>query len=491
LKIAIIGAGIAGLATAVRLAAQGHEVEVFESNSYAGGKLSAFEQDGYRFDAGPSLFTMPAYVEELFELVGEPMQGKFAYTAAPVACRYFWNDKTELTAWADSARFAAEAESKLGVPASRILDYLALSRKKYRLAGHLFLEKSLHKLSTWLNKSVLKSLMFLSGFDLFTSMHRVNERWFKHPKLVQLFDRYATYNGSNPYKAPGMLTIIPHFEHNVGVFYPEGGMHSITEAVYGLAKKQGVHFHFEHKVEEIITERGQVIGIKANGKLYDFDAAVSNMDVYFTYKRLLPQEPPPERILNQPKSTSALIFYWGVQKSFPNLDLHNIFFSDRYAEEFAALERGEMINDPTIYVNISSKYTSTDAPSGCENWFVMLNAPCHHGQNWDALIERVRKEVITKLNAQLGVDMNNLIVNESVLSPLEIEAKTSSHLGALYGYSSNTQMAAFLRHANFSRSVRGLYFCGGSVHPGGGIPLCLLSAKITAELIGKANTSIA
>ncbi len=487
MKIAIVGAGIAGLGSAVRLAARGHEVEVFEANTYPGGKLSAFDQDGYRFDAGPSLFTMPMYVKELFDVAGEDMHGKFAYVPVDVACNYFWNDKTQLTAYGDASLFAAEAEQKLGVPAARILEYLALSEKKYRLAGHLFLEKSLHKLSTWLNRSVLKALLFLPGFDLLSSMHKVNVRWFKHPKLVQLFDRYATYNGSNPYKAPGMLTIIPHFEHNVGVFYPEGGMHRITQAVFELAQRLGVQFHFGQRVDEILTERGAVVGLKTQERSHRFDAVVSNMDVYYTYKRLLPKLPHPERILSQPKSTSALIFYWGVKRQFPQLGLHNIFFSDQYEAEFAALERGEMISDPTVYINITSKYTPSDAPAGCENWFVMLNAPCHIGQNWDSLIERVRGEVIAKLNTLLGVDLKTFIVNESVLTPLQIEAKTSSHLGALYGYSSNTQMAAFLRHANVSKTVKGLYFCGGSVHPGGGIPLCLLSAKITSELIGNAK----
>ncbi|MCS7037526.1 MAG: 1-hydroxycarotenoid 3,4-desaturase CrtD [Saprospiraceae bacterium] len=489
MKIGIIGAGISGLAAAVRLASQGHEVEVFEANSYPGGKLSAFEQDGYRFDAGPSLFTMPAYVEDLFRTARTPIEGRFKYIQVPITCNYFWNDGTQLTAWADTRRFAAEAERILGVPARRVLDYLALSAKKYRLAGHIFLEKSLHRWDTWLSANVLKALTFLPGFDLFTSMHQVNERWFGHPKLVQLFDRYATYNGSNPYKAPGMLTIIPHFEHNLGVYYPEGGMHSITQAVFGLAQQLGVRFHFGQRVEAITTDRSRVTGLRTAEGVHRFQAVVSNMDVYYTYKRLMPEEKAPERILRQPKSTSALIFYWGVRQAFPQLDLHNIFFSERYQEEFEALERGEIIDDPTVYINITSKYTPTDAPPGCENWFVMINAPSHRGQDWAALIERVRNEVIAKLDRLLGVNLRALIDTEAILSPPEIEAKTSSHLGALYGYSSNTQMAAFLRHANFSRRIRGLYFCGGSVHPGGGIPLCLLSAKITSELIGLSSQS--
>ncbi|MCS6929373.1 MAG: phytoene desaturase family protein [Saprospiraceae bacterium] len=487
MKIGIIGAGIAGLATAVRLAAKGHQVEVFEANSYPGGKLSAFEQKGYRFDAGPSVFTMPSYVEELFSIAGVPMEGQFAYERVPITCKYFWNDGTRLTAWSNREQFAKEVEHVLGVSAHRVSDYLALSEKKYRLAGRIFLEKSLHRWNTWLNFDVLKALPHLATFDLTTSMHQVNVEWFEHPKLVQLFDRFATYNGSNPYKAPGMLTIIPHFEHNLGVYYPRGGMHSITQAIFTLAQQLGVRFHFGQRVEEIVVENGCASGLRTARATHPFDATVSNMDVYYTYKRLMPREKAPERILNQPKSTSALIFYWGIRQRFPQLHLHNIFFSDRYQEEFEALERGEMIDDPTVYINITSKYTPTDAPDGCENWFVMVNAPFHCGQDWHNLIAQVRRNIIAKLDGLLQVNLETLIETEAVLSPPEIEAKTSSHLGALYGYSSNTPLAAFLRHPNFSPRIHKLYFCGGSVHPGGGIPLCLLSAKITSELIGKSS----
>jgi phytoene dehydrogenase-like protein len=208
------------------------------------------------------------------------------------------------------------------------------------------------------------------------------------------------------------------------------------------------------------------------------------MDVYYTYHRLLPDLPRPERILRQPKSTSALIFYWGVRRTFSDLDLHNIFFSEDYRREFEALAAGTVADDATIYVNITAKYTPTDAPPGCENWFVMVNVPPDTGQNWEALIDRIRQQVIDRLSRHYETDFGALIACESVLDPRSIELKTSSHQGALYGYSSNNQMAAFLRHPNFSRQLRGLYFCGGSVHPGGGIPLCLLSAKITAEEIG-------
>jgi phytoene desaturase len=483
MKIGVVGAGIAGIAAAIRLAAKGHEVTVFEANAEPGGKLTAFDLDGYRFDAGPSLFTMPQYVDALFELAGEKPTDHFRYQAMETACRYFWRDGTRLSAWADKRRFAAEAEQRLGVPATALLAFLQNSADKYALAGQIFLEKSLHRASTWLNFRALSAMMRLPFYDIFSSMHRVHERHFAHPKMVQLFDRFATYNGSDPYKAPGMLTIIPHFEHNVGVFYPEGGMHRITTSLYELSLRLGVQYRFGTPVERILTEGQTATGLLAGGVPHAFDRVLSNMDIFYTYKKLLPEARHPERILNQPKSSSALIFYWGIRKAFPALDLHNIFFSDDYRAEFQALKQGEIIDDPTVYVNITSKYTPSDAPEGCENWFVMINAPADQGQDWPALIQRVRGQVIEKMSAVLGMDIAPLIACEAVLEPREIERRTSSHQGALYGYSSNNLMAAFLRHANFSGSVRNLYCCGGSVHPGGGIPLCLLSAKIAAEMI--------
>jgi phytoene desaturase len=522
MKIGIIGAGIAGLAAAARLASKGHEVHVFEANSYAGGKLSEFslrvEGDDtrvYRFDAGPSLFTMPQYIEDLFKAADVPMTNYFAYDTMPDVCHYFWQDGTALTAWADPNKFAEEVHNKLNIKPLVVKKTLAAAKRKYDMTGVIFLENSLHKAKTWLTAKVLKSLILMPTFDIFKTMNATHERLAEgHPKFVQLLNRFATYNGSNPYRASGMLSVIPHFEHGIGCFYPVGGMNRITQAVYNLGKTKGVQFHFNTLVKEIIVDYGQVKGVKIvqndgqNGRtnslaidayhdstsiagefihpkndirLIDFDRIVSNMDVYFTYKKLLPREKHPERTLNQERSTSALIFYWGVKKSFPQLGLHNIFFSDNYKEEFDVLDKGDVGNDPTIYVNITSKLTPTDAPKNCENWFILINVPHNEGQDWQTITKCTRQVVIDKMSRALNVDFQELIEVEDVLDPLSIEAKTASFGGALYGTSSNALMSAFMRHPNFSSSIDGLYFVGGSVHPGGGIPLALLSAKIVDE----------
>jgi len=483
MRIGIIGAGIAGLASAVRMAVQGHEVEVFEANDYPGGKLSQFDLQGYRFDAGPSLFTMPQYVDDLFRLAGEDPLEHFQYDRLDTVCHYFWEDGTRLNAYADPTAFGKEVEDKLGVPADRVHTALSDSAYKYELTGRIFLEKSLHRLSTWTNAKVLKAMLKIPGLDLFTSMNRVNERLLQEPKLVQLFNRFATYNGSNPYKAPGLLSIIPHFEHKIGAYFPRGGMNAITQAIYDLAVRKGVTFHMGQPVDRILVENGRAVGLQAGEAQHHYDRIISNMDVFFTYKKLLPDAKHPKLTLKQQKSTSALIFYWGIRHSFEELGLHNIFFSEDYKQEFALLEAGEVYEDPTVYVNISSKCEPGDAPEGHENWFTMINVPYDSGQDWDAIIDRAREQVIQKVGRILGVDLKSLIVCEDILDPRSIESKTRSHLGALYGTSSNNRMAAFMRHANFSNRIRNLYFCGGSVHPGGGIPLCLLSAKIVEDVM--------
>jgi phytoene desaturase len=278
--------------------------------------------------------------------------------------------------------------------------------------------------------------------------------------------------------------MIPHLEMHYGTFLPKGGMHEITKSLYRFAQQQGIEFKLNSSVVEIIHENGIAKGIKTAKEEMTADVLVSNMDIFSTYKSLLKDLPHPNRILRQERSSSALIFYWGVKKTFPELDLHNILFSDEYEAEFNAIfNKKTLFRDPTVYINITSKEEVTDAPEGCENWFVMINAPGNFGQDWEMLKKQAKQHIIQKINRRLDIDLESLIVAEEVLDPIGIETKTSSHRGALYGAASNSQFASFLRHPNFSKQLENLYFCGGSVHPGGGIPLCLFSAKIVSDLV--------
>ena len=485
-RVGIIGSGVSGLSASIRLSNMGYDVHVFEANEYPGGKLSSFKLGDYRFDAGPPLFTMPEYVDELFHLSNENPRDFFNYKKKEIICKYFWQDGKKLTAFADKDKFFKEVKSEFGVGDKVLKKYLNKAKKKYDLTSDLFLKKSLHKLDTFLSVKTIKALSKLSTFEIGKTLSEVNEKILKEPHLVQFYNRYATYNGSSPYSTPGIMTVIQHLESHYGTYIPDGGMHSITKSLYKLAKRQGVIFNFNKFVNEIILKKSRAIGLIVDGKNLFFDTVISNMDIYPTYDKLLPKIKLPTNIKYQERSSSAVIFYWGISKRFDNLDLHNVFFSKDYRKEFDSIFNQKSIyGDPTIYVNITSKEIPTDSPENSENWFVMINTCEDNGQNWDLEVRRLKKIVLERLEYILGESIFPFIEEEKIFTPKTIEERTKSYKGSLYGSSSNGLFSAFLRHPNFSRKIKNLYFCGGSVHPGGGIPLCLLSAKITTELINK------
>lgn len=480
----VIGSGVGGLATAVRLARRGFRVKVFEANESFGGKATSIEQDGFFWGFGPSLFTFPELLDELFKTCGRNPRHYYKYKRLDPICNYFYPDGTRLSAHADKQKFAEEIQAKTGEKAEHVTRHLAQIEKTYELTKDIFLFHSVHKPQTYLTTKSVKALINLPSIGINKNMNAVNEARFADPRVVQLFNRYATYNGSDPYHAPSTLNVIAHPEYNQGGYFLEGGMPDLSKALHKLATEYGVEFHFKSPVSRIIVEGNRTKGVVVNGKTEYADLVASNIDVVYTYRKLMPEQEAPERIINQPKSTSALIFYLGIKREFPELDLHNIFFSGNYREEFRHLtELKTIYKDPTVYVFISKKYQPKHAPAGCENWFTLINVPADSGQNWDELIKEARKNIIAKLNKELNTDIEPLIVSEYVNSPKTIEAATGSHMGALYGSASNNKYSAFLRHPNFSRKIHNLYFCGGSVHPGGGVPLCLLSAKIIDELI--------
>ena len=483
-KAIIIGSGIGGIATALRLRSMNYDVTVFENNNYPGGKLASFDLGPYRFDAGPSLLTMPHFIDELFDLFNENPRDYFNYKKKDISCKYFWDDGTKLNAYSEKSKFINEINKVLGVKESTISTYLLNAKRKYDLTKSMFLEQSLHKLKTYLSKDLLIGLCNVFSFQINKTLNQVNELELKEPHLVQLFNRFATYNGSSPYKTPGMMTLVQHLEQEYGTYVSDKGMNNITKSLYDLALRQGIDFKFNSFVSQILVSGKRAIGVSVGEESYSSDIVVSNMDIVPTYRNLLKNYYQPEKTLSQERSSSALIFYWGINKEFKNLDLHNIFFSNDYKKEFQSIfEKKSIFSDPTVYINITSKDVKGDAPDNCENWFVMINSPNDSGQDWDNMIDEVKSNILKKINRLLNIELEDYIEYEKVYTPKTIESNTQSYMGSLYGSSSNNLMSAFLRHPNFSNKILNLYFCGGSVHPGGGIPLCLLSAKIVSQLI--------
>jgi phytoene desaturase len=483
-KAIIIGSGIAGIASAIRLQNKGYVVQVLEKNAYPGGKLTQLKGNGFRFDAGPSLFTMPNLVNELFEISGKNPSDYFNFDKLDILCNYFYEDGTLISANSDINIFADEIDKKTSDSAESVKKHLKKSQFIYKATEEQFLNKSLHKIESFLSFSALASIFKLPFLNIFSSMNQVNEKAFKDSKTIRLFNRYATYNGSNPYKAPGILNIIPHLEFGLGAYLPKGGMHEITNSLVKLAKEIGVKFHFNEEVTAIETDNKLVTNVVTKSGNYAGDIIVCNADIHTVYDKLIPSAKKLITVDKQERSSSALIFYWGIGKEFTDLDVHNILFTEDYKTEFNHLFDSKTIyEDPTIYINITSKHIKKDAPEGKENWFVMINVPSDYGQDWDQMIAVARKNILSKISRVLGENVEKLIEFEEQLTPQLIQNKTNSFKGSLYGTSSNNRFSAFLRHKNFSSEYKNIYFCGGSVHPGGGIPLALSSAKIISKFI--------
>jgi phytoene desaturase len=485
--VIIIGAGLSGLACSLRLAASGYRVLVLESNEGPGGKISKKRARGYRFDTGASLLTIPGLVDDLLDAAG--VEERVGIRQLDVICKYFYSDGTIINAFRDTGDFATEIQKKTGEKRESVLAFLRNSRYLYELTKDTFIFSPFRTLSNMFSRSAFNVLLHFRALDAFRSMYEKNSRWFSDARTRQLFNRYATYSGSNPYTAPATLNIIAHLEHGGGAYLPEGGMFSLIQVLYKSALAKGVEFKFKTRAEKIITGRKGKRGVEAGGGTIQSNIVVSDADIFSVYSRLLGRKKVPGYLLRQELSSSAIIFFWGIKNTYPVLETHNILFSGDYESEFKYIfQRKAVYDDPTIYIYVSSKIMHTDAPSGCENWFVMINSPVNEGQDWDRCVEEARSKIISKINKTLDTDIESFIEFEDIADPRTIEKNSSSFKGALYGNSSNNKMAAFFRHPNFMCRFKGLFFTGGSVHPGGGIPLCLASAKIVADKIIKSHT---
>ena len=499
-RVAVVGAGLGGMSAAIRLAAAGYAVTVFEKQDGPGGKAFSNDLGAYRFDTGPSLFTLRHVFEQLFEEAGRTLEDYLGLIPLERICNYFWRGGERMSSYADRDRFAAEFERLFGEDPVHLTRFLDYSGRIHGITAHLFLERSLHEWSTYRSRGFWSSLVQLPRIDALRTMDRANGRFFSHPKVRQFFDRYATYNGSDPYQTPATLNVIPHIEYELGAWAVRGGIHAVPRALERVAREVGVTFRYGVTVDRILTDtrrgwapglRRAVRGVLVGDTVHEADIVISNADVTPTYRYLL--EDTDARIYRRYEklepSSSGLVFYWGVRRRFDELGLHNIFFSDDYQKEFRQIFSAHRCpDDPTIYLNITAKEGDSDAaPPDGENWFVLINAPWDDGQDWDAEARRVRRAVLERLGSELSVDLETLIEEEDVMLPPDIAARTDSNRGSLYGISSNTPLAAFLRHPNRSRRYRGLYFVGGSAHPGGGMPLVVLGGRIVADLVRRGH----
>lgn len=488
MKTIIVGAGLGGLATACLLASNGHSVTVIEKNSKPGGKINEIKAPGFRFDTGPSLLTMPFILESLFEKCGTSLDEHLTIEALNPICRYFFRNDIRFDCHKYPEVNIAQIQEFAPDDVQAYREFMEYSQKLYHKTKDAFLFNPLYGLSD------LRSLNLTDFFriDAFKTVAERVDHQFKSPELQKFFNRFTTYNGSSPYQAPATLNIIPHVELSMGGYYIKGGMYQLIETLLSLAEHLGVTLSTNTDVQKITVEDRRVTGIKDGAdRFHPADIVVSNADAYETYLNMLNSSSissvKKKQLTHMEPSCSAFVLLLGIDKTYPRLSHHNIFFSKNYKQEFSQIfEHHCMPEDPTIYVANTSHSDPDHAPDGGSNLFVLVNAPyLAENSRWKEQSPGYQNFLISELENRGLSGLKDHIRYSKTITPADFSQKYRSNRGSIYGTSSNSRWSAFLRPRNKSRSVEGLYLVGGSTHPGGGLPLVVLSAFHATELIGR------
>ncbi|MEO3886746.1 phytoene desaturase family protein [Nonomuraea sp. B5E05] len=470
-EVTVIGGGVGGMVCALLLARQGHEVRLYERSARLGGKLAEHRRDGFAFSLGPSLLTMP----ELFRELGLRRE----LVEPELLCRYRFADGTVLDAPRDPERMAAEVERLAPGegPGWRAFHSWARGclRAAHRtvFAGPLIRPPGQARLSDLLAVAPARTLDGLA------------RRYFRDARLRQYTGRYATYAGSSPYLAPAALGCVPALEHGQGVWYTPGGLARLADDLALLLKAAGVRVFLSEPVAAVEAGGSRVTGVRlASGERVRSDVVVANTDAAALYARLLPDRRRLRRIARLGRSSSALLLLAGVEGRTPGLPHHSVLFSAGYEREFADIfERGSPPRDPTIYVGCSAVDDPSQAPRGAENWTVLVNVPARDPGRWPIGVRAYRDLVLERL-AERGHDLAGRLRFVDVFTPADLRERYGSWGGAIYGSACRGRLAPFLRPGNRGPR-RGLYLVGGSVHPGGGLPMVALGARIVAGLVAR------
>lgn len=484
--IHVIGAGLGGLAVSCLLASEGHRVTVFEKNDSPGGKINRVKSDNFRFDTGPSLLTMPFVLKELFNRCSANIDDYLSLKQVEPICRYFYRDGTVFTCYQNLENTLDEIGQIAPADVDTYREFLQYSADLYDRTKDAFLFNPLYGFRDLSNLNLLDFFRI----DAFTTVSERVDQYFESPYLRKFFKRFTTYNGSSPYRAPATLNVIPHVELTMGGYYVEGGMYGIVTALHQLAGELGVEFRFGTAIGKIEVKDKNVQAIfDSEGNKYQADLVVSNSDAAETYLELLDNEAVPDikkkNIKKLEPSCSGFVLLLGINKRYHQLSHHNIFFSEDYEKEFHRIfSEKVMPEDPTIYIADTSVSNPSHAPEGGSNLFILVNAPYLSDRyDWEEHSTEYADFVVSELEKRGLDNLGESIVHRTIINPLDFHEKYRSNRGSIYGTSSNSRFAAFLRPGNKSREIEGLYLTGGSTHPGGGIPLVILSAFHAMELI--------
>ena len=487
-KAVIIGAGVGGIATAVLLARQGFAVEVYEKNANPGGRCGQMIQDGHRFDLGATILLMPSLYRQVFSTLGMELDKELKTTSLEPVYKLFFGDGTEFAFSRNAERMKLQLEAIEPGSNAQYERYVKEGYEFFNLSINGLLGKNFYHLFQFVN---LKSIRLLIKLKTWIKHTDYIQRFFNDHRLQKAFTFQNIYVGQNPYKQPAFFSMLPGAEIAEGALFPKGGMHRVVEKLLAAATGLGVKVQYKKSVDKIVVNGKRAEGIQLeNGEIIQADVVIANADLPYVYDKLLPGRTAANRLKKKEYSCSAIVFHWGLDKVYPQLDHHSIFLNEPYKEGMEKIfDEKSLSANPSFYVHAPVRTDASAAPENGDTLSVII--PATHidekvEQDWQALKQMAREAVIRRMKEAGLTDIEEHIKFEVCFMPKTFESYCNVTNGSVFGSLSHTifQMGYFRPH-NRHNKYKNLYFTGGSTHPGNGVPLVLLGAQLTSERIIK------
>ncbi|MEJ1978444.1 MAG: phytoene desaturase family protein [Acetobacteraceae bacterium] len=488
--VGVVGGGLGGLAAACTLAARGHKVVLFEKNDWLGGKAAALEAEGFRFDMGPTILTVPSVLARIFAEAGRSMDAYLDLRRLDPQWRCFFDDGAQLDLTENLGGMTANLDAFSPGNSAGYRDFLAMSGKLHEVSQKFFFWRSVEDIRDTMDLKQnldLNTLRDVLSLRMGSTVAAQIRKRVPDKRVAQMLDHFVQYVGSSPYGAPAVLCSIAHMQTEAGVWYPMGGTRAVPLALQRLADELGVETRLGCGVRRILSDRGAVSGVETeSGETVPLSALVSNMDSIRTYRELVGGKPAQRfaRRWKREPACSGVVLYLGLDRAYEHLLHHDFVFSRDPEEEFDFIYRkGEPAPDPTCYIAAPARTEPGVAPPGGEALYVLVHTPYlrpHH--DWSAMLPAYRRVILDKLKRSAGMpDIEERIVFERTLTPADIHERYRVLNGAIYGLASHGRFFGAFKPGNRSRDLAGLYLAGGAAHPGPGMPMVLMSGWIAAD----------
>lgn len=484
-NVIVIGAGIGGIASAARLARQGYEVTVVEARERPGGRCGQLSVNGHRFDTGPTLYLMPEIYAQSFADLGARIEDYLDLRRIDPSYQLHFSDGSSLALTSDLQAMQEQLETMEPGSYPAMLRYLEQGQHNYTQAMQHLVQREFRNLAAFVSPRTLALLFKLKALK---RHYRNVGDYFSDPRLKAAFTFQDMYMGLSPFEAPALYSLLQYIEFADGIWYPMGGMYRVIEALVEQAMRSGVRFLYRSPVKEICVQSDRATGVKlSSGVQFPADLIVANADLSYVYRRLLPDDGTASRLDRKRYGCSALVFYWGLRKRYPQLGVHNLFLAEDYRQSFDPIfKQLDLPEDPSFYVHAPARVDPAAAPAGRDSLMVAL--PIGHldrqaPQNWNRLAQRARNHVLSRLHRLGLTDLEDSILFERRMTPHDWHGELNLTLGSTHGLSHNLTQMGYLRPHNRHARIRNLYFTGASTHPGTGMPTVLISAKLAADRI--------